>query len=827
MDKFIAETLDVRAHEDKVGRRMKPVLSMMLPDPDDMLSIGRYRMCGGLADAYKSVGFDTRDAWIGIRVCDLNKCVANGIVEKIDIIIREEWPHLGVLWWQLKTDETKYGVAISWPLEVDGKMCIMACSIRLFERPKKDVYSELSCAVRFLNAVDTFLPPHLQLQFAKKNLREYLTVDYPRKFLWNSSLFSVKNTFLVIKDPDEDELTQNESQGPAAWSSWNMETQELCDSMKSVWTSLMPPSWVSNINHFCNETSPHSKMKYFRGDSTARSAPASLKDVEVTSTRNVDILSEGRRSEYSNRRFFRRGSVGENALTTRMRVSSWTGYNNGNDDDDDDQREQQHVEQAVESTIFTTNTTNTPQTRTSVTTTKSPHTNTTPNTAPASLENTYVNTNSLNQGCSTMTRMAKSSTPLMDFRSTYEIQEVQGVSPSHTTKGTTIHAPTPHATTTTQNRARMNPVTRSILSEMRRYRRRDLLGKEDLKWEEKALALATMTHTSTGTVLPNEEMRWINWDEASSCYSFPRGRGGYVNNNNLGEKSTSYAPRDNNMVTNNYTTSEQTTKEGGGSWTEIQGRNEHLINPAFIPYRKEYLPVSSIPSTITSDDFSPTHQPYPFGRTTTTTTTTFSTVEVRNWNTMMHHQGDESIMDEPKPKREPPRHRGKHNKEYPVQRQVMTLQDPVKSGCSSSERRATQNKNHRENHGHHMEAKSWSSADRCGAALRHGSPQSFGSTASSRSTHTEAVGKEATHPTTPKRTKKWNSFFQPGDRVQLHSFKTRIWLDGLTATVNRVFNQRLTRGRCRARVQIMYDDTSLGYKKSYPTTIPHANLRHI
>lgn len=69
-------------------------------------------------------------------------------------------------------------------------------------------------------------------------------------------------------------------------------------------------------------------------------------------------------------------------------------------------------------------------------------------------------------------------------------------------------------------------------------------------------------------------------------------------------------------------------------------------------------------------------------------------------------------------------------------------------------------------------------------------------------------------------------FFIPGDHVQLHSFETAHWLEGLTAIVKKVFNGNGGR-RNRARVQIIYDDPLLGNKEGYPWMIHYANVRHI
>lgn len=39
------------------------------------------------------------------------------------------------------------------------------------------------------------------MAYARANLREYMLVDYPRKFMWQDSQFTVKNTFLTIQSP--------------------------------------------------------------------------------------------------------------------------------------------------------------------------------------------------------------------------------------------------------------------------------------------------------------------------------------------------------------------------------------------------------------------------------------------------------------------------------------------------------------------------------------------------------------------------------------------------------------------------------------------------
>lgn len=69
--------------------------------------------------------------------------------------------------------------------------------------------------------------------------------------------------------------------------------------------------------------------------------------------------------------------------------------------------------------------------------------------------------------------------------------------------------------------------------------------------------------------------------------------------------------------------------------------------------------------------------------------------------------------------------------------------------------------------------------------------------------------------------------FAPGDKVELHSFETAFWLEGVKATVKNVFTEkRAGVRRKRIRVKITYDDPPAN-DWAHPLTVPHDNLRPV
>jgi len=255
VDEFIAKYPFIHGtHGDKdKRRRIKPIINIISNcGAVDAFDIGAYRFVGGLTISHKIFGFDDRIDWVGHRLCDLltNISDSNHFKAVCDTL-PEVSSRQGISTWNSIKDESKVRIGTALPFDVDGKMCMVTCVILLHERPELTPDSELTCAVRMMDAFRNEIFPSVSLfQFAKANLREYITVDYPRKFLWHSSMFRVKNTFLEFKTHgiEEDEMHVI---GPSVW---NNETRALCARIKTAWTSSLPAPIMLDIKRICGTT---------------------------------------------------------------------------------------------------------------------------------------------------------------------------------------------------------------------------------------------------------------------------------------------------------------------------------------------------------------------------------------------------------------------------------------------------------------------------------------------------------------------------------------------------------------------------------------------
>lgn len=213
-------------NEDRRARKFKntwkPMVVIVQPS-QDMSDIGAFRICGGLPASFLLSGFTTYESWVGRRIYDLACPISSSDSYKaLDDIVHQLWPNSGVTAWA-HGEKKRAGLAITLPLKVDGKICLVSFVVDIFGMAGKSIPDEFDRAIKILNAFKNkvLMSDHLQ-KFAKAHLREYITVIYPRKFLWKYNVFTVKNTFLEIKALDDGDID-----GVMGLSHWSPETRDL------------------------------------------------------------------------------------------------------------------------------------------------------------------------------------------------------------------------------------------------------------------------------------------------------------------------------------------------------------------------------------------------------------------------------------------------------------------------------------------------------------------------------------------------------------------------------------------------------------------------
>jgi len=267
VDEFVRGDPDISAYVQKSGRKLKAHIAIMIP-PEDALDIASYRIVGGLPECHKSKGLKTREDWVGRQVSGLVKITTvKDLYGDVTESIKGLRPKSGIVAWsaQGKLKESR-GLVMYMPVVVGGKPCVVINGIELLEKPEDFPGSEINIAANFLHiCYSKIISSPAFPRFAQANLREYITVDYPRKFVWHSSLFTVKNTFLEFMSPasDEDKDDDHASFAGHSLRSKDEYSLDVVAGMKSAWTSALPKPVVLDIKRMFSDQNTSSRCTPF------------------------------------------------------------------------------------------------------------------------------------------------------------------------------------------------------------------------------------------------------------------------------------------------------------------------------------------------------------------------------------------------------------------------------------------------------------------------------------------------------------------------------------------------------------------------------------
>jgi len=206
MKKFVTENMP-RPSSEKFRKRLlkniKPAFWVVLPT-NEQFDVMSFRQCGANRDFYEFAE-KNRDSFVGTYVgqhmtFDPTSERENSTRAAIAAVNPESEIQVGTC----VGKEKCVFAAHSTPLNIDGKICLIGCAITFLDRnfmgrDAGDSKRELALAVQALD----FFKHNVSMtedtmRYTRANLREYMLVDYPRKFIWHDSLFTVKNTFLNV-----------------------------------------------------------------------------------------------------------------------------------------------------------------------------------------------------------------------------------------------------------------------------------------------------------------------------------------------------------------------------------------------------------------------------------------------------------------------------------------------------------------------------------------------------------------------------------------------------------------------------------------------------
>jgi len=236
---------EIREYEEKVGLKMKGLVGLAITTNSARgvaLDVGNYRMCGSSTDTYLAAGLTSRSDFVGRCIGDIGCLRTSEWKRAADELIQDRWPDLGLVTAHLRhmDDESRIPrVGCTTPLIVDGKICLFGFSVpcKLAQSnkwPDARERSEIECAVRLISIFKD--------KIAHSNSVRKL--DYPRKYVWHSSLFTVKNTFLDFVTPDDEENLQ--AIRPCDPSLWGH--NESCSRKRSIGNAMRPEQTIDLMN---------------------------------------------------------------------------------------------------------------------------------------------------------------------------------------------------------------------------------------------------------------------------------------------------------------------------------------------------------------------------------------------------------------------------------------------------------------------------------------------------------------------------------------------------------------------------------------------------
>merc|ERR1719289_544891 len=210
IDAYICDNeAGISDYGDKSGRAMKPHITILRGTKYDFTDLQDAFVVGGLSEGYKAHGVKNRAEWV-------NQTVANLAIISSPPAMLTKMQHdvLGtqtcrVISFQSRIGSAECGVGAVFPVVLDGKPCYAAIGIEIFStkstttKLSTDSIAELECARQMIDGFSEIITTSRFIQFGVRNLREFLSVDYPRKYLWHSQVFKLKNTFLEFQENHE------------------------------------------------------------------------------------------------------------------------------------------------------------------------------------------------------------------------------------------------------------------------------------------------------------------------------------------------------------------------------------------------------------------------------------------------------------------------------------------------------------------------------------------------------------------------------------------------------------------------------------------------
>jgi len=336
VERFVSEQEYLRPADEKMrGKphvaKMRPRCTIYIPS-EDVFDVGVFQIVGGLTESYKNAGFQNRESYVGHRPCELFTLARPDEDERFEQAVSEiAGQRSGIHVVKMLHNESSVIFGMCFPRMVQGKMLFIGWSLELYDwRVENRPGSDINCAIRFLNAFKReIFPSDALLQFATANLREYITVDYPKKFLWHSSLFTVKNTFLDFVILPEDE-------GHGAYSPSDIESTEkirLCEFMKSVLISSLPQPVMLDIERILKEN------VHTRKSGGLEPMHREL-ELEPRSSRgngsNMFADAQTSSDDFADEEDDHGGVTLQGQLSAHHRANDDDDDDDGNDDDDDD-----------------------------------------------------------------------------------------------------------------------------------------------------------------------------------------------------------------------------------------------------------------------------------------------------------------------------------------------------------------------------------------------------------------------------------------------------------------------------------------------------------
>jgi len=207
MRNHVLENTDENERGRTILEKMKIYFGVSLPTSE---SIECFRICGGNESSFEFTGLNRHQSagrYIGdtVRLNSTSEAASEMRTAIMDI---DSTSKVMIAEHLLVPGTMLMGYAV--PLNVDGKICVVSCTIRMEDsvmaangvgNATEWNRTELECALKVVDAFKHKVSMTEEtMRFTQAHVREYLLVDYPRKFMWHDSLLlAVKNTFLHVK----------------------------------------------------------------------------------------------------------------------------------------------------------------------------------------------------------------------------------------------------------------------------------------------------------------------------------------------------------------------------------------------------------------------------------------------------------------------------------------------------------------------------------------------------------------------------------------------------------------------------------------------------